>query len=132
MEIAELKHKTLHAVFWTIVRVGLSNVVGFVVFTVLARTLSPSDFGVFALAILVVDLARIVSTAGLSDAITRDKDHDELLADTAFWSDLALGCIVGVVIWILAYPYVGLVGQPETAAVAHWLALLVPLASPAC
>ena len=31
---------------------------GFVLFMVLARVLSPRDFGVFALAILVVDVAR--------------------------------------------------------------------------
>ena len=64
MESSELKHKTFHAVFWAMVRVGTSNVVSFVVFTVLARILSPRDFGVFALAILVVDVARIVSSAG--------------------------------------------------------------------
>jgi len=117
MEDFELKLKAIRAVVWTVVHVGTSNVVSFVVFSVLARTLSPSDLGVFALAILIVDIARIVSSAGLSDAITRDNHHDEVLADTAFWANLALGCIVGIAIWMAAYPYGSLVGQPQTTAV---------------
>ena len=129
MENSELKHKTFHAVFWAMVRVGTSNVVSFVVFTVLARILSLRDFGVFALAILVVDVARIVSSAGLSDAVTRDKHRDELLADTAFWANLALGCIVGAVTWVLAPLYASMVDQPEITPVVRCLAILVPVSS---
>ena len=95
MESSELKHKTFHSVIWAVIRVGTSNVLGFILFLVLARVLSPRDFGVFALATLVVDIARVISTAGLSDAITRDKAADEVLADTAFWASLVLGCAVG-------------------------------------
>ena len=129
MQNAELKHKTFHAVVWALLRVGTSNVVSFVVFTVLARILSPGDFGVFALAILVVDVARIVSSAGLSDAITRDKHRDELLADTAFWANLGLGCMVGAVTWLLAPLYAMAMDQPQITTVVRCLAVLVPVSS---
>lgn len=129
MESTELKHKTFHAVLWAMVRVGTSNVVGFIVFAVLARILSPRDFGIFALAILVVDVARIVSSAGLSDAVTRDKDRDELLADTAFWANLGLGCIVGAATWIIAPYYAAVIEQPDITAVVRCLAILVPISS---
>ncbi len=98
-------------------------------FAALARVLSPHDFGLFALAILVVDIARIISTAGLSDAITRDKHHDEILADTAFWANLGLGCIVGAAAWILAPLYASAIEQPEILPVLRWLAVLVPVSA---
>jgi O-antigen/teichoic acid export membrane protein len=129
MDSAELKHKTFHAVWWALVRVGTSNVLTFVVFTILARVLTPRDFGLFALAILVADIGRIVSNAGLSDAIIRDTDRDALLADTAFWANLALGCIIGGVIWILSPLYASMVGQPEVTPVLQALAALVPVGS---
>jgi O-antigen/teichoic acid export membrane protein len=129
MENIDLKHKTVHAVLWTVVRVGSSNVVSFVVFMVLARTLSSRDFGIFALAILVVDIARIVASAGLSDAIVRDTAHDEILADTAFWANFALGCIIGGLTWILAPVYAATVADPRVTSVVRCLALLVPVAS---
>ena len=129
MESFELKHKTLHAVFWGLVRIGTSNVLGFVVFTTLARILSPHDFGLFALAMLVVDLARIVSTAGLSDSILRDKHKDEVLADTAFWANLGLGCIVGIAAWVLAPLYALAIEEPDITPILRWLAALVPLSA---
>ena len=129
MDSAELKHKTFHAVWWALVRVGTSNVLTFVVFTVLARVLTPHDFGLFALAILVADIGRIVSNAGLSDAIIRDTDQDALLADTAFWANIGLGCIIGAVIWVLSPLYASMVGQPEVTPVLQALAALVPVGS---
>lgn len=129
MESAELKHRTLHATIWMALQAGISNVLTFAVFTVLARQLSPHDFGVFALSIVVIELARIVSNAGLSDAITRDKEHDELLADTAFWANLMLGCTVGVVIWALAPLYALLIAEPTITPLMRCLALLVPVSA---
>ncbi len=129
MESSELKFKTFHAVFWALLRVSMSNVFGFVVFTVLARTLSPRDFGVFALAILVTDIARIVSTTGLSDAITRDTERDELLADTAFWANLGLGLLIGAATWVVAPLYALAVERPEIGSVVRGLAILVPVSA---
>src|ERR1700677_2128196 len=129
MESSELKHKTFHSVIWAVVRIGTSNVLGFILFLVLARVLSPRDFGVFALATLVVDIARVISTAGLSDAITRDNAADEVLADTAFWASLALGCSVGAAAWILAPLYASFIEQPEIASVLRCLAVLIPISA---
>lgn len=129
MESAELKQRTLHATFWMAIQAGTTNILAFCVFTVLARELSPHDFGVFALSIVTVDLARIVSNAGLSDAITRDKERDPLLADTAFWANLALGCLAGGVIWLLAPAYAALIDEPAITPVMHCLAVIVPVSS---
>ena len=129
MESTELKTRTLYAVLWAVVRIGASNVLGFVLFMVLARVLSPRDFGVFALAILVVDVAKVVAAAGLGDAVTRDEADDEILADTTFWAGVCMGCIAGGLAWVLAPLYARLIGQPELTAALHCLALLVPIAA---
>jgi PST family polysaccharide transporter len=65
MDSSELKHKTFDAVIWAVARIGASNILGFIVFAVLARELSPREFGIYAVAILVIDIARAVSGAGL-------------------------------------------------------------------
>lgn len=129
MDSSELKHKTFDAVIWAVARIGASNILGFIVFAVLARELSPREFGVYAVAILVIDIARAVSGAGLSDAITRDKEGDEVLADTAFWTNLGLGCILGTATWMLAPLYARLMDQPELTTVLHWLAVLIPISA---
>jgi O-antigen/teichoic acid export membrane protein len=129
VESSELKHKTFHAVIWTVARIGATNLLSVILFAVLARVLSPRDVGVFALAILVVDVARVIASAGLSDAVTRDKRGDAVLADTAFWANLGLGCIVGGLAWLLAPLYARLIDQPEITGVLRALAVLVPVSA---
>jgi O-antigen/teichoic acid export membrane protein len=129
MESSELKHKTFQAVIWAVVRIGSSNVLGFILFLVLARVLSPRDFGVFALATLVVDIARVVSTAGLSEAVTRDKEASEALADTAFWAGLGLSFVIGAFAWVLAPLYASFIDQPEITALLRCLAALIPVSA---
>ncbi len=85
---AELKKKTALSVLWSVVRVAWSTIATFVIFVILARILGPSDFGTFALASLFVEIGRVLAYAGLGDAITRQLDLDEELADTCFWATL--------------------------------------------
>lgn len=126
MDHSELKHKTFHAVVWSLIRVGGLSVLTFTVFTVLARVLSPHEFGLFALAILVVELSRILATSGLPAVVLQDKSEDWVLADTAFWANFGLSCIISILIWFLTPFYARLVGQPEIIPILRVLILMMP------
>jgi O-antigen/teichoic acid export membrane protein len=129
MERFELKRKAFHSALWSVVSVGASNLLSFVVFSLLARILSPHEFGVFALATVIIGLARIVTSAGLADAVMRTKELDEAFADTAFWANLLLGCLVGIVTWAAAPLYASTTMQPEVVPILRWLAVLIPVSS---
>ena len=129
MESLPLLQKTFQAVGWALVRIGTSNLIGFVLFMALARLLTPADFGLFALAALVTDIARLISTAGLSDAVTRDAGGSEDIADTAFWVSTGLGCLLGLILWMIAPAYASLIHQPDSAPVLRALSALLPISS---
>ena len=129
MESAELKHRTLHATIWMGLQAAISNILTFCVFIVLAHSLSRRDFGTFALSFALIEVARTVANAGLSDAVTRDEARDTRLADTAFWANLVLGCVVGALTWMLAPFYATLLAEPAITPVVHCLALLLPLSA---
>lgn len=129
MESAELKHRTLHATIWMGLQATISNALTFCVFIFLARQLSRHDFGTFALSYALLEIARTVANAGLSDAVIRDKAHDTQLAETAFWTNLALGCIVGALTWMVAPFYADLLADPAVTPVVRSLAVLVPLSA---
>ena len=129
MESHELKRKTFHSAVWNAVRIATSNLLSFVVFSVLTRILSPREFGIFALASVVIEFARILTSAGLADAVMRTKELDETFADTAFWANLLLGCGVGIVTWVGAPLYASMTLQPEVTPILRWLALLIPISS---
>lgn len=129
MEISELKRRTFHSVLWTAARIGLGNVLSFVVFWVLARVLNPTTFGVFVLASVILELAKIISAAGLGDALVQVASLDEELADSAFWANLAFGTLVGAIMGLLAPTFAHLVGEPEVRKVLECLSALVPVSS---
>lgn len=125
----DLKRKTFHSVLWTGARVGSANLLSFAMFAVLARLLTPAMFGLFALATISLEFAKVMSTAGLGDAIVQVKQLDDTLAAAAFWANLALAVVVGVAIWSLAHTYAAIVGNPAVAPLMHWLSVLIPVSA---
>lgn len=83
--------KTAAAAGWTTVAAIGNTVVSFIVFLVLARLLSPSEFGIVAVATVFVDILLVLSKGGLGAAIVQRPALDEVYADTAFWVSTALG-----------------------------------------
>jgi O-antigen/teichoic acid export membrane protein len=124
---SEIKHKTFHAVFWTIIREGGLTMITFATFIVLARVLSPKDYGVYALVMFVIELSKIISYVGLPSVVLQDTTEDWVLADTAFWGNTMLGCIMAFLVWITTPLYANLVGQPEVIPIMHVLALTLPI-----
>ncbi len=129
VDSGDLKKKTATSILWSIVRVGWSTVATFVIFVILARILGPADFGTFALASLFVEIGRVLAYAGLGDAVTRQLELDEELADTAFWASVAFSVSVGLIIFFAAPAYGEFVRDPNVAEILKWLALFLPLSS---
>jgi len=123
----ELKKNTLTSVLWTTMRIIAGTITSFLVFLVLARLLSPSDFGVFALSVLFADFFRLIATAGLPDAVLRENDLDEELADTAFWSCVGSSTIFAVFICLVASSYGASIRRPDIAPILWALAAVLPI-----
>lgn len=126
---AELKHKTVLSVMWSVVRVAWSTVATFIIFVMLARILGPAEFGTFALASLFTEIGRIIAFGGFGDAVTRQYELDEELADTAFWALVAFSAAMGLAIFFGAPWYGAMVRDPAVEPILRWLALLIPLGS---
>ena len=115
-----------HSILWTVLGRSSGMVTSFVVFVTLAHLLTLSQFGLFALASVFVDITRVIATSGWSDVIVRDPDQDRELLDTAFWASLGLGVVVAGAAVLLARPYGALIDQPDVAPIITVLAPLVP------
>ena len=122
-----LKRKTFVASLWSVLRSVWSAIITFVLFAVMARLLAPADFGVFALASIVVEIARIVATAGLGSAIVREPDRSASFDNTVFWCVLGMSLAAAGILALGAPAYARLVNAPEAVNVIRALAVLLPL-----
>ncbi|MCK8784842.1 lipopolysaccharide biosynthesis protein [Roseomonas sp. NAR14] len=124
-----LKFQAAHSILWSAIRGGSTNVFSFVVFFLLARLLTPLEFGLFALATVYVEFTRVIAQAGLSDAVMRVGKLDEELADTVFWANFMLSVAVCLLIWGTAGFYAAQIREPGVVPVLWFLGALVPLAA---
>ena len=94
-------------------RQGLRFVVGIV----LARLLSPEEFGTVALLYLFTGIASVFVDSGFSAALVQRQDITHTDESTVFWSNLTIGALVALALWAAA---------PAIASF-YALPLLVPL-----
>jgi O-antigen/teichoic acid export membrane protein len=123
----DLTHRTVSGLLWTgwgrVANAALQlGIVG-----VLARLLSPADFGVVSAALIVVGLSSIVSQIGLGPAIVQRRDLEPRHLDTAFTASVLLGILLGAVVWIVAPFVASVVRIPAAAPVLRALALTFPI-----
>ncbi|NND81340.1 MAG: lipopolysaccharide biosynthesis protein [Gammaproteobacteria bacterium] len=82
------------ALKWSFFGELASKAVTPVVFVVLARLLTPEDFGVVAAATMVISFSQIFWEAGMGKAIIQYRGDRTVAANTAFWINNALGVVV--------------------------------------
>ena len=125
----DLKRRAAFSAAWTLARIGSDQGFAFVIFVVLARLLSPHDMGVFALALAVAELGRLIASAGFPDAVIREPELDGELADSIFWLNFGFALAVCLVLVALAQPIAWFFREQQLVAIVCTLALVLPLSS---
>lgn len=97
-----LKQKTVKGVAWTSLNQVLNMGLGFVIGVILARLLSPSDYGLLAMIGVFNAIAFAFLDSGFGNALIRKPDLTEDDNTTAFFFNLAAGAIMFGVIWVIA------------------------------
>ena len=72
------------------------------VFVILARLLTPEDFGVMAAALMVISFSQVFWDSGMGKALIQRQGDIDKAADAAFWINLVLGVAVAAVLFSLA------------------------------
>ena len=101
----ELRQKTLSSLLWKVLERGGVAAGGLLVQVVMARLLSPEDFGALAIMLVFVLLGTVFAVSGFNTALVEVKKLEETDYDTVFW----ISVIVGTLLWgvlIIAAPWI--------------------------
>ncbi len=96
-----------------------------VVAIVVARLLTPDEYGLAALALVFASLVMVFSDLALGAALIQRKDLSAVDTDTAFWTTLAAGVIFTVLGVALSGPLASLYGEPDAQPLLLVLSLIV-------
>lgn len=101
-----LKSKTVKGVAWTSLDQVAGLGFGFVIGVILARLLSPDDYGMLAMISVFNAVAYTFVSSGFSSALIRKPDLTENDNSTAFIFNVFAGLVMFGIIWLIA-PLVG-------------------------
>lgn len=110
---AGLRSQVVSGVRWKLASQVLTQAVSFASTLVLARLLSPSDFGLAGSALVFASLAFLLADLGLGASLVQRHELTEQDRSTAFWTSAGLGLVLMVAGVGLSWPLADLYRQPE-------------------
>jgi hypothetical protein len=108
----DLKRKALHGGLARFCGQAASFVIRLTSVVVLARLLSPEEFGLAAMAIIVTGVYELFSASLSSATIQKDNVSDEQ-ASTLFWINIAIGLVLGLLCFATAPLLVAFYHEPR-------------------
>ena len=96
-----LTGRALGGMLWTFSGTGVQAAVQLGTTMVLARLLTPSDFGLMGAAAVVIALSQIVSQVGVGPAIVQRRELQPTHIRVAATLSFGLGLILGVIVWLV-------------------------------
>jgi PST family polysaccharide transporter len=112
---------------WTALNTGVLRVATFATSLVIARLVTPYDFGVFTVALTIFNILFSISELGVSSALVREYDRSRAIAPTIFTISLVNGAVLSGVMVAFAPELARALGAPAATTALRILALVVLL-----
>ena len=103
--MSQLKDRAISGVSWTTIEKAFSEVVQFAIGIVLARLLSPSDYGTVGLLAIFFAVAGIFQDSGFASALIQKKDRNQADFSTVFFFNVAMSWVIYGLLFLSA-PYI--------------------------
>lgn len=102
--MASIKNEMVHGIFWSAVEKYSGLVVSILVSMILARLLSPEEYGVVAIATIFIQFLTMFCTMGIAPAIIQRDDLSITDLDSIFTFSVIVGLSLSVVFGLLSWP----------------------------
>lgn len=110
--------------YWDLLGSFVGQLLTFGITVVLARLLSPEEFGVVGMAMVFVYISSVFTDVGFVSGLIQQKEVGRDMLDSIFWLTTAVGVFVGMVIYFSA-SYIGaFYNNMLVSDIIKWLSLI--------
>lgn len=127
--MASVRREFLSGVFYTSIAKYSGIVVQIIITSILARLLTPSDFGIVAIATVLIQFFNTLSEAGIGPAIIQKKQLDKREIESIFTVTILLGILLMVAFFSTSHLIASYYENKELVGVCQWLSLLILFSS---
>ena len=126
-----LRHKTIHGVGWSFIDNISSSGITFLVGLVLARLLTPEEYGIMAIIAIFIAVSNSIIDSGFSNALIRKTRIERIDYNTVFYFNLTVSILIYALLY-LAAPAVGVFFKEpvlaEVIRIIGWVLIINALA----
>lgn len=100
-----LKQKTAKGVLWSSIEQFSVQIIQFVLGLIMARILSPHDYGLVGMILVFIVIAQVFVESGFANALIRKQNRTEVDYSTAFYFNIVVGIVAYFVLFFVS-PYI--------------------------
>jgi O-antigen/teichoic acid export membrane protein len=124
-----LTHRAAHATWWSALEITARYGVQFVVMIVLARLLTPADFGLIAMLLVFTTFAALLVDAGFGTALVQRQQTTDDDETTVFLTSLCMAVVLAAILWMAAPAIAAFYSQPTLTPLTRLLLFVLPLSA---
>lgn len=118
-----LRKRAFKGVIWSAVERFSVQFIQFIISIILARILLPSDFGLIAIVMIIINVLQTINETGFGAALINKQSRDELDFSTVFVLNIFLGFFLYTVLYILAPSISIFFKQPQLTHLSRLIGL---------
>ncbi|WP_395655391.1 lipopolysaccharide biosynthesis protein [Flavobacterium sp.] len=122
-----LKKQTVDGVIWSAIERFVSLGVQFIIMIIIARVLSPSDYGLIGMLFVFIALGGVILDAGFGQALIRKTDVTQIEFTSVFYFNIMMSILIYLLLFMAA-PYIAkFYNTPELERIAKFVFLIFPI-----
>ena len=98
----EMKNKVVKGLFWKLMENGGAQAVQFIVAILLARLLTPAEYGVVGIIMIFITIANVFVQSGFSTALVQKKNADAVDFSSVCYFELVLSAVLYGILYLAA------------------------------
>ncbi len=123
MSETNMKSKVLSGLFWKVMENGGTQGIQFIVSIILAKLLTPEEYGILALITVFITIANVFVQNGFNTALIQKKNADDVDFSSVFYLSLGVAAIMYIILFICA-PFIAyFYEEPQLVLIVRVLAV---------
>lgn len=124
-----LKNKTVKGTIWSMVERLSVQGVSFVVMVIMARILTPTDYGLVGMLTIFIAISQSLIDSGFSQALIRKQNRSQVDCSTVFYFNIVVGVVIYILLYICAPLIARFYEEPILSSITRLISLSVVINS---